>query len=434
MSKKKERKGHRCDLFEEMPELSRAKESARVTAAETHAAQPQRKKGGFGRIPELDGWRALLVFWVSWYHIWQQSWLTPYIGGTSLDYLVRAGYMPVDGTVLLSGFLLFLPYVKSMADGSPWPSARAFYQRRVRRIVPSYVAFTLLMLFAVAIPDHAYRSTGAMAADLAAHFTFTFTFFRQTYLGTPLGAASWTLCVETQMYLIFPLIARLARKRPAGVMLGMCAISAYFRMWAMWRFTDYQMVVNQLVSFLDTYAIGMACAVVYVRIREVWDELKPKWVFELCFTAMLATCCFLITVLLQEQARCNGQGGIQAGQMLRRLPWSLLLAGCMVSLPFTVKPLRVLFGNPVTKFLSMISMNYYLVHQPVAVYLKRIGVPFSPYELPNQVGDKAWQYAYTWLSFGLSLALAVLLTFVVERPGSWALGRLFRRKTTTREA
>ena len=29
------------------------------------------------RIPVLDGYRVILVFLVSWYHIWQQSWLTP---------------------------------------------------------------------------------------------------------------------------------------------------------------------------------------------------------------------------------------------------------------------------------------------------------------------------------------------------------------------
>ena len=39
------------------------------------------------RIPELDGLRALMIFLVSWYHIWQQSWLTPYVGQYSLDYL-----------------------------------------------------------------------------------------------------------------------------------------------------------------------------------------------------------------------------------------------------------------------------------------------------------------------------------------------------------
>ena len=64
-------------------------------------------------IPALHGLRALMVFMVAYYHIWQQSWLPQYgwvlgqwING---DYIVRTGYLFVDGMLLLSGFLLFLP-------------------------------------------------------------------------------------------------------------------------------------------------------------------------------------------------------------------------------------------------------------------------------------------------------------------------------------
>ena len=137
-----------------------------------------RRQTSQSHIPELDGWRVLLVFLVSWYHIWQQSWLTPKVGSYSLDFLVRAGYLPVDGTILLSGFLLFLPYARAMAEGRPAPSARGFYRRRFMRIWPSYIFFTLLMLFVNALPQGSYSSTGDMWRDLAAHFTFTFTFFR----------------------------------------------------------------------------------------------------------------------------------------------------------------------------------------------------------------------------------------------------------------
>ena len=99
------------------------------------------------KIPELNGLRVLLVFIVSWYHFWQQSWLTPSIGSYSLDYLLRAGYMPVDGTILLSGFLLFLPYARAMLLGEAVPNTKQFYQRRIMRIVPSYYFVTLALLF-----------------------------------------------------------------------------------------------------------------------------------------------------------------------------------------------------------------------------------------------------------------------------------------------
>ena len=104
------------------------------------------------RIPELDGLRVLMIFIVSWYHIWQQSWLQPKIGSWSLDWLVRSGYVWVDGTVLLSSFLLFLPYASAMRTGSPAPDTRAFYYRRARRVLPGYYFITLAVLFGIALP------------------------------------------------------------------------------------------------------------------------------------------------------------------------------------------------------------------------------------------------------------------------------------------
>ena len=89
-------------------------------------------------IPELDGLRVLMIFLVSWYHIWQQSWLTPVIGNYSLDYLLRSGYVWVDGTVLLSAFLLYRPYARAARRGDPLPDPGDFYRRRARKVLPGY--------------------------------------------------------------------------------------------------------------------------------------------------------------------------------------------------------------------------------------------------------------------------------------------------------
>lgn len=390
-------------------------------------------------IPELDGFRVLLVFIVSWYHIWQQSWLTPAVGGTSLDFLVRSGYMHVDGTILLSGFLLFLPYAQAMLDGGPLPSVRGFYQRRAARIVPSYLFFTGVMLFAVALPYGLYYgSTSAMWRDILTHLTFTFTFTPATYVGTQLGTPSWTLCIELQMYLLFPLIARGAVKKPMAVMLGMAAIAAYFRMWALSTLSDYNMVVNQLISFLDVYALGMALSCAYVRLQRWYQALtRRRWAVQTLATALLALCVWLLVLLLRRQAASNGYtglGSIQANQLLHRLPLTLLYGGCILSLPFALLPLRWLMGNPIMRFLSGISMNYYLVHQPLAVHLRRLNIPYSEYDYPNQVGIRDWQYQYTWLCFGLAFAAAVLMTYLVEKPAAWGLRKLFAHLDARRAA
>ena len=106
--------------------------------------------------------------------------------------------------------------------------------------------------------------------------------------------------------------------------------------------------------------------------------------------------------------------------MIFRPLFALGFAGLILTAPFSLKPLRFLLGNRVTAFLAAVSMNYYLVHQTLAVHMKRLGLPPSVSETPNMAGEQPWQTQYTLLAFGLSLLLAALITFLVEKPaGKW---------------
>lgn len=380
------------------------------------------------QIPELNGLRVLLVFIVSWYHIWQQSWLTPYVGNVSLDFLVRSGYMPVDGTILLSAFLLFLPYARSMFEGERVPDRRTFYQRRVMRIVPSYYFVTLLMLFAVAIPWGLYYRPQSMVKDLFAHFTFTLTFWQDTYIGTPIGVASWTLAIEMQAYLVYPFLAKSAMKRPAATLLGMAAVGWAWRGWCLWSLSDFNMVVNQLPSFMDVYALGMLLAMAYVKACRYYREMQGRGrrtLVQAAATVLAAVCVWGLIMVLKDQASSGGHTNIQAGQMLRRPIFSLLLGGLLFALPFALKPIRLLMGNPLMKGLAAISMNYYLIHQNLAVHLKRLGIPPSVNDNPHMAAETAWQYPYTYLCFGLSLLMAILITLLVEKPCARLLKKVF---------
>ena len=48
--------------------------------------------------------------------------------------------------ILLSGFLLYLPYARQTLEGTPVPKTGRFYLNRLLRIVPSYLAAVLLAL------------------------------------------------------------------------------------------------------------------------------------------------------------------------------------------------------------------------------------------------------------------------------------------------
>ena len=365
------------------------------------------------RIPELDGLRVLMIFVVSWFHIWQQSWLQPWITVDflniqwSLDWLVRSGYIWVDGTVLLSVFLLYLPWAEAKRNGTPNPDTREFYWRRARRVIPGYWFIVLLHLFAVALPWNLYNQNGPfLVKDLVTHLM--------------------------QGYVLFPFIARCAQKRPAVTMCALALTAFAFRAWCLWGLTDYRMVVNQLINFLDVYALGILLATVYPALRDLCgkQEGKEKVIRQAAATVLFAASLWGLIRMLEVQSMTGSD--LQRYQMIFRPVFALCFGGMAISAPFALLPLRKLLGNPVTRFLSGVSMNYYLIHQTVAVHLKRLNIPEAYSDYPNQVGEQPWQTQYTLLCFGISLILAVLITYLIEKPGGKLMDRIraWRQKKT----
>ena len=380
-----------------------------------------------GRIPELDGLRVLMIFMVGWFHIWQQSWLEPSfeIGGAwfSLDHIVRSGYVWVDATILLSAFLMLLPMARRWAAGGDSGfSTRDFYLRKARRILPGYWFIILVFFFGICLPWDMYYGNGPyIVKDLFTHFTLIFPFWRDTYIYTPLGAASWTLSVVAQGYLLFPLMIRGLRKRPALTLCAMAGAAFAFRAWCLWGLTDYAMVVNTFVNFLDVYALGFLCAMIFARLE---NRRGRGCLWQILATVVFFGCLIGVFELQRVQAYSSFHAELQGRQMILRPAFALGFAGMILSAPFCLRPVRWLLGNRVTAFLAAISMNFYLIHQTLAVHMRRIGFPASASEMPNMAGEQPWQTQYTLLAFGLSLVAAVLVTYLIEKPA----GKWLRRK------
>ena len=155
----------------------------------------------------------------------------------------------------------------------------------------------------------------------------------------------------------------------------------------------------------------------YARLEKARQGREParegRLLRETAATLAFAGCFWGLCALLKVQASKGNHTELQAWQMILRPAFALAFAGLIVTAPFCLAPLRRLLGNPVTAFLSSISMNYYLIHQTLAVHLRRIGFPASVSDTPNMAREQPWQTQYTWAAFGFSpLSLTLTISMV----------------------
>jgi peptidoglycan/LPS O-acetylase OafA/YrhL len=111
---------------------------------------------------------------------------------------------------VLSGFLLFRPWVKSAATGGPPPSLSRYARHRVRRIMPAYV-ITVLFAYVLYHFREAGPNPGHTWLGLARNLTLT-QIYCTGYLGKYLHQGltqMWSLAVEGAFYVVLPLLAYL---------------------------------------------------------------------------------------------------------------------------------------------------------------------------------------------------------------------------------
>ena len=356
-------------------------------------------------IAAADFLRVFAVGLVACFHIWQQSWLDPgfRLGSVYFDLqrIIRRGYMAVDLMLLLSGFLLYLPVARS----GKMPDTLTFYGKRLRRILPSYLAAVALALLFARIYGREIGSP-PLWKDLLAHLTFTHTFWRTTYYWTSLNAALWTLAVEMQFYLLFPLIGRVFHKSPWLTFAGMTALGLGAGALAV-RAEDIGMVFNQLPCMLQLYACGMLSAHLLAR----YGGKLPGW---LCALGS-AVCLFGILRVLWVQNPADGRE-LNVLQVAWRLPLGVLGGGFLWCGAQWGRGLDAALGKPLTKFLAGISYNFYIWHQYLAVKLKTWHLPPYISELPQRDEGRLWQLRYTALCFAAAVAAAAFFTYFVEKP------------------
>lgn len=359
------------------------------------------------------------VLIIALYHFWQQSWLelSVTVGGRRFTLLpmMRVGYLFVDVLLLLSAFLLYLPYASARFSQKQPPTLKQFYQKRALRILPGYLLGILLPLFVLAIPAHKYSGVMDLLSDLVPYLTFTQTFFPKVYQASRLNSVLWTVGIEVQAYLIFPLAAKAFDKKPGSTYLVMVLMGLLYR-YGIWRILpDLTLWVNQLPSFVDVYANGMLAAWLYVR----WRERPPTtWERVVCTLGSCAAMFGIWRLVCVQSGMSWEMKGLHEGQALLRFPLTALAAAWLLLTERSFKGFKLVFGNVVTRWVAGVSYAFYIWHQLLAVKL-RMDWRFPPYlaaENPQFAGERPWQWLYMITCFVVGLLAAAVVTYGWERP------------------
>lgn len=111
---------------------------------------------------------------------------------------------------VLSGFLLFGPWVKSIVTDGPPPALNRYARHRLRRIMPAYL-ITVLVAYLIYHFRTAGPNPGHTWAGLVRNLTLT-QIYTDGYLGSYLHQGltqMWSLAVEASFYVVLPLLAYL---------------------------------------------------------------------------------------------------------------------------------------------------------------------------------------------------------------------------------
>lgn len=170
-----------------------------VTAGSLVVSTEAREAGGSTAawLPHLDGLRAVAVYLVVLYHAGSK----PFSGG----------FVGVDVFFVLSGFLVTRLLLRDIARSRSIQFGR-FYSRRFRRLLPAAfvtLVVSALVFSAIGSPLDVVNAVGSFKAAFLYSANWYFIHQSQQYFGANIDTNPilhfWSLAVEEQFYLIWPL-------------------------------------------------------------------------------------------------------------------------------------------------------------------------------------------------------------------------------------
>ena len=301
------------------------------------------------QMPQLDSLRALAVSAVALHHWLPRGFDYPLVSGVHL-FFVLSGF-------LITGILLDARRQNEASRTSALGhTLKAFYLRRFLRIAPIYsVALGLVVYFNVA----GVRDTWMWHA---AYLTNLHIFLRNDWIG--LVGHFWTLSVEEQFYLAWPiLVLRVPWRVLPVVFLSVAAGSVAFR-WAGEAFFSGRVMWNLLTpGYLDSFALGGLLAY-HKRVP------YPAYTAVLERSGIVIAACFVMAVL-RKRAPAEWQL-VFLDPLLFAIAYTCLINICATGARGV---LGWILNQPLLRYMGTISYGFYIAHNfaplPVQAVLVR---------------------------------------------------------------
>jgi len=244
-----------------------------------------------GYIPTLDGWRALAFGSVLLSHGFVDAVRRVHAPAWLLTFIERAGTAGVMVFFAISGFLICTRLLSSMPDHARGETLRVFYIRRFFRIQPPAMLYLLVIGVAAILGGYGslvpgyFELRGWLAAILIC----------RNYTGLMHATSHfWSLAIEEQFYLVWPVVLVLFRQRKAAWIALAGVLAAPLIRWAeisRWSSTlPLSEILERTECRVDSFLFPCLLAILLT-----WPNWKSKLSF--LFTPYLRVAVVLATIV-----------------------------------------------------------------------------------------------------------------------------------------
>jgi peptidoglycan/LPS O-acetylase OafA/YrhL len=340
--------------------------------------------------PALDGVRAVAVLAVIAYHF----------GGD-----LTGGFLGVDVFFVLSGFLITSLLIAEW-KGSGRINLPGFWTRRARRLLPALLIVLVAVVVWAALAAQSARLPGIRGDSLWTLFygvNWHFIASGQSYFEQFLGASplrhAWSLAIEEQFYLVWPLVTFACLWLGKGrlrVLTGACVAGIAASSLAMAALYD-PIDRSRAYYGTDTRAHGLLIGALLAIVLTTWVP-KGRVVSGALQVAGIggAVAVGAAMIVVTDMTVFTYKGGL----VLFELAVAAVIAA--VVQPFGT-PLRAVLSLPPMRWIGQVSYGVYLWHWPVLIALDE-----------ERTGLDGWPLTFVRLAFTFGAAAASYYLF--EQP------------------